>query len=319
MDDHIVNQLFTTYSIVARDPETGAFGVAVQTHQMSVGAVVPWAQTGVGAIATQSLSNIRFGPLGLAMLEEGVAASQVIEALVATDTQAHYRQVAAVDARGQAAAWTGSGCIAEAGHHVGDGFSAQANMMYRDGVIPAMAAAYEGSREAFELRLMAALHAAQDAGGDIRGMQSAALLIVPGLEEINEPGYTRRSPFDLRVDEHPDPLGELDRLVRFRRAQLLSRRGHQAVDAGDLDEALKIWAAARAIAPELEEMAYWQALKLADDREEIEAAAAILAPMLQMDERREAWLDLINRLVDSGMVENESAARALWDAVKTGI
>ena len=175
-------ELNQTYSIVARDAATGQLGVAVQTHQMGVGRVVPWLLPGVGALATQSITNVRFGPLGLAILKEGLPAARVIRGLIGLDDRPKVRQVAVVDFQGEAAAWTGPGCIPEAGDRQGDGYSVQANMMTKPTVVQAMGEAYETATGDLASRLMAAMTAAQDEGGDIRGMQSAALKIVPGKD-----------------------------------------------------------------------------------------------------------------------------------------
>ena len=299
--------LFSTYSVVARDPETGDLGVAVQTHQMGVGRVVPWLLPGVGALATQSLANISFGPAGLALLREGVPAPQVVAALVASDSLAHRRQLAVVDAQGRAAAHTGAGCIAAAGHRVGEGYSVQANMMTNPTVVDAMAAAFEQVSGDLAQRMLAALAAAQAEGGDIRGMQSAALKVVPG--DAAQPAWAAR--YDLRVDEHDNPLAELARLARLRRAQLADARGHEALQAGDRAGALALWAQARAQAPELEELAFWQALALADAHADVDGAAAILRPALANDPRRDHWLDLIQRLSVCGLIEREGAGEDL--------
>ncbi len=303
--------LFSTYSITARDPETGELGVAVQTHQMCVGHVVPWLLPGVGALAAQSLSNISFGPLGLALLRAGVPAPHVVAALVASDGQAHRRQLAVVDAEGRAAAHTGAGCIAVAAHRLGAGYSVQANMMTNTTVVDAMAAAYEQASGDLAQRMLAALAAAQAEGGDIRGMQSAALKVVPG--DARQPAWAAR--YDLRVDEHDNPLAELARLARLRGAQLADQRGHEALNAGDRGGALALWAQARAQAPELEEMAFWQALALADDHADIAAAAAILRPALAADPRRDHWLDLIQRLSVCGLIAREGAGEDLLAAL----
>lgn len=303
--------LFSTYSIVARDPETGELGVAVQTHQMCVGAVVPWLLAGTGALATQASANISFGPVGLALLREGVPAPQVAAALVASDGLAHRRQFAVVDAQGRAAAHTGAGCIAAAGHRTGAGYSVQANMMTNPTVTDAMAAAYEQASGDLAQRMLAALAAAQAEGGDIRGMQSAALRVVSG--DAGQPEWSSR--YDLRVDEHDNPLAELARLARLRGAQLTDRRGYEALNAGDRSGALALWAQARAQAPELEEIAFWQALALADDHADVEAAAAILRPVLAADPRRDHWLDLIQRLSVCGLIEREGAGEDLLAAL----
>jgi uncharacterized Ntn-hydrolase superfamily protein len=295
--------LFSTYSIVARDPETGALGVAVQTHQMSVGRLVPWLLPGVGALATQSLVNVSFGPMGLAMLREGCSAERVVAGLVASDENAHRRQLAVVDAQGRAAAHTGSGCIAEAQHHVGEGYSVQANMMTRSTVIPAMVKAYESASGDIAQRMVAALEAAQAEDGDIRGMQSAALKVVSG--DKNDAEW--RTLYDLRVDEHETPVIELARLVRLRHAQTIDERGYQNLKDGNRAAALTLWAQARAEAPELEELAFWQAVQLADSHADIKAAAEILRPALANDPRRKHWIDLIQRLGVCGLIEREGA------------
>jgi uncharacterized Ntn-hydrolase superfamily protein len=307
--DH--TQLLSTYSIVARDAETGQLGVAVQTHQMSVGRLVPWLIPGIGAVATQSLVNISFGPMALTMLREGVHAAHVIAALAASDENANRRQVAVVDGQGNAAAWTGQGCIAEAAHHVGEGYSVQANMMSHPTVVPAMAAAYENATGDLATRMLAALQAAEAEGGDIRGMQSAALVVVPGDKNVPE----WRTDYDLRVDEHAAPLNELVRLARLRHAQITDEAGSRALEAGERDSALDHWTKARREAPELEELAFWQALKLADEHSDIEAAASILRPVLARNPRRAHWIELIRRLQQCGLITRENAGDELIAAL----
>ncbi len=305
-------EFHTTYSIVARDPETGQFGVAVETHQMCVGRAVPWLLPGVGAVATQSLTNMSFGPLGLAMLAQGVGAKEVIAGLIASDPGADRRQVAAVDAKGEAAAWTGTGCIAEAGHHVGQGYSVQANMMTRPTVIAAMRDAFERASGDLAQRMMVTLQAAQAEDGDIRGMQSAALVVVPGQRGLPE---RENRIYDLRVDEHANPVTELARLVRLRGANLLDSEGHKALDAGERDRALSLWEEARQRAPEMEEMAFWQAATLADKPGDVQTAAAILRPALAGNDRREHWLDLLRRLEACKLLERAGAAEELIQAL----
>ncbi len=289
---------FSTYSIVARDPHTGELGVAVQTHQMCVGSVVPWLRPGLGALATQASVNIRFGPLGLALLEEGIEPERVIAALVASDAGADRRQVAVVDAQGRAAAWTGEKCIAEASHHVGEGYSVQANMMTRPTVVPAMAEAYERTSGDLAARMLAALQAAQAEDGDIRGMQSAALKIVSG--DRSQPAWD--AIYDLRVDEHDSPLDELARLIRLRRAAVLDERGFDLLNAGNSTEALALWQQAREMAPEMEELPFWQAMNAADELGDVEQAVALLHPAFERDPRRAEWVDLIRRLEACEMI-----------------
>ena len=192
-----------TYSIVARDAETGEMGVAVQSHWFSVGAIVPWAEAGVGAVATQSFVEPSYGPLGLELMRMGRSASEALRALVSTDADEAVRQVAMVDANGIVAAHTGARAIDAAGHHVGVGYSTQANMMENATVWDAMSRAYESSTGDLAERLLAALEAAQAVGGDIRGKQSAALIVVSG-EPTGTPWIDRR--FDLRIEDHPTPV-----------------------------------------------------------------------------------------------------------------
>ncbi|HVO70902.1 MAG TPA: DUF1028 domain-containing protein [Aggregatilineaceae bacterium] len=302
---------FSTYSIAARDAETGQLGVAVQTHQMCVGWIVPWLLPGVGAVATQAHVNVSFGPVALAMLREGVSAPKIVDALVASDPDAHRRQVAVVDARGQVGAWTGTGCIPEADHHIGQGYSVQANMMTNPTVVPAMAAAFESATGDLAQRMLAALQAAQAEGGDIRGMQSAALKIVPGDATKSD----WETDYDLRVDEHDTPVQELARLVRLRNAQLLDERGFRAFEQGQRDQALADWAKARAQAPELGEIPFWQAAVLADKTADVQTAVRILRPALANDPRRGHWIDLLSRMQTCGMLEREGAAEELIKAL----
>jgi uncharacterized Ntn-hydrolase superfamily protein len=249
--------------------------------------------------------------MALSMLRESLPALRIIDALVASDPGAHRRQVAVVDREGHAAAWTGDNCIPEAHHHVGEGYSVQANMMTNNTVIPAMTAAFEKATGDLAQRMLAALRAAQAEDGDIRGMQSAALKIVPG--DINKPAWT--VDYDLRVDEHENPVEELARLVRLRHAQIAEERGYEALEQNDIDQALAAWAAARAEAPELEELAFWQAVTLADKTADAQTAAGILRPPLAHDPRRAQWIDLIRRLETCGLIERKGTAQELIQAM----
>ncbi len=199
-----------TYSIVARDPDTGELGVAVQTRSFAVGAAVPWAEPGLGAVATQSFTERSYGPLGLELLRIGRTPEEALAGLVAADAHHQVRQVGMVDAEGRAAAHTGEHCIPEAGHLPGDGFTVQANMMRSADVWPAMAEAFRTAPGSLPQRLLAALDAAEAAGGDFRGRQAAAMLVVEG-EPSGKPWDARV--IDVRVDDHPDPVAELRRLV----------------------------------------------------------------------------------------------------------
>jgi uncharacterized Ntn-hydrolase superfamily protein len=212
-----------TYSIVARDPETGELGVAVQTGTFGVGRGVPWAEAGVGAVATQSYTERSYGPFGLELMKAGRSAEQALAGLVASDPQERFRQAGMVDSEGRSAAHTGAGCVRECGHLVGDGYSVQANMMARDTVWGAMAAAYEAAAGTLARRLLAALEAAEAEGGDFRGAQSAALLVVEA-EPSGFPWKGRVS--DIRVEDHLDPVGELRRLLDMEEDYRAERSDH---------------------------------------------------------------------------------------------
>ncbi len=220
--------LVHTFSIVARDAESGRIGVAVQSHWFSVGPIVPWAEPGVGAVATQSLVEVSYGPRGLALMRQGLSAPEALEQLLAEDPDREVRQVAMIDARGRVAVHTGKLCIAEAGHITGDQFSAQANLMLNDKVWGAMAEAYGSATGDLTGRLLAALDAAQAVGGDIRGQQSAAILVVDGVK--SDSAWAHKV-VDLRVEDHPLPLTELRRLVKLNHAYDLANRGDEFVAA----------------------------------------------------------------------------------------
>ena len=248
-----------TYSIVARDPETGELGVAVQSHWFSVGSTVPWAEAGVGAVATQSFVDPSYGKLGLELMRAGRGAPESLAGLLAADSASQVRQVGMIDARGRVAAHTGEKCISAAGHIVGENFSVQANMMEKDTVWPAMARAFRETKGDLAERMLAALEAAEAQGGDIRGRQSAALIVVSG-KASGRPWADRR--FDLRVDDHPAPLKELRRLVTLQRAYNLMNEGDLALERNDTQAALKAYSAAEALVPDNAEMVFWHAVSL---------------------------------------------------------
>jgi len=315
MPDFHYTDLFSTYSIVARDAETGQMGVAVQTHQMSVGRVVPWVAPGYGVMATQSLTNISFGPMALEMLQQKMSAPQIIASLVAGDPMENRRQMAVVDAKGNAAAHTGDGCIAHAGHYVGEGYSVQANMMTNTTVIDAMKETYESTTGDLAQRMIATLEAAQAEDGDIRGMQSAAIRIVSG--DVHD--FSWNTLYDLRVDEHEIPVTELARLVRLRRAQHMDQDAQRFIIQGEREQGLALWEEARRLAPELEELGYWQAVTLLDRKpydDAVELAAQIFHESFTDDERREHWIDLTRRLEDCGLIERIGAVDEFFDALK---
>jgi uncharacterized Ntn-hydrolase superfamily protein len=250
-----------TYSIVARDAETGRFGIAVQSHYLGVGPVVPWLEAGVGAVATQASVNISFGPMGLEMLRAGLAADAVVAALVASDELARVRQLGVVDREGRAAAHTGLECIPACGHLVRDGFTVQGNLLERDSCWPAMAAAYErGMAEGapFVERLLRAMEAAEVEGGDVRGRQSAALMVV---EAEPQAAPWRGRLMDLRIEDHPDPVPELRRIVTMQLAYNLLDDEGDAAKAGT--SAAERYELARQMSPDAYELAFWRGVELA--------------------------------------------------------
>jgi uncharacterized Ntn-hydrolase superfamily protein len=294
-----------TYSIVARDPETGRFGVAVQSHYLGVGPVVPWLEAGVGAIATQASVNISFGPMGLEMLRAGQPAEAVVAALVAGDEQAQVRQLGVVDAQGRSAAHTGSDCIPACGHMVRDGFTVQGNLLERDSCWPAMAAAYEaGLAEGapFVERLLRAMEAAEAEGGDVRGRQSAAIMIVSA--ELQQAPWRGRL-MDMRIEDHPDPVPELRRIVSMQLAyNLLDDEGDAAAGAS----AAERYAQARKLSPDAYELVFWRGVTLASEGD-IDGGRRELQIAFAADPR---WRTTLEHLAQVGReVTPELAARLL--------
>jgi len=287
-----------TYSIVARDPATGELGVAVQSHWFSVGAVVPWAEAGVGAIATQSFVDPAYGKLGLDLMRAGKGAPDALRSLVAGDEGRDVRQVAMIDSRGNVTAHTGAKCIEAAGHFVGKDYSVQANLMLNDKVWPAMSRAFETTKGDLAERMMAALEAAQEAGGDIRGKQSAALVVVAGKSS----GKTWADRiFDLRVDDHAEPLKELRRLLMLGRAYNHMNAGDLAVERKDNEAALVEYAVAEKLVPDNAEMIYWHAVALVN-MNRVEESLPLFRKVFAMDH---SWVTLTPRLVKSGLVPND--------------
>ena len=283
------DQIAHTYSIVARDPDTGQLGVAVQSHYFSVGSVVTWAEAGVGAVATQSLSDPAYGKLGLDMMRAGKSAPDTLAGLVASDSMQAVRQVAMVDAQGQVAAHTGQFAISEAGHLTGDGFSVQANMMLKNSVWSAMAEAYRGAKGELVDRFLAALDAAEAEGGDIRGRQSAAILIVEA-KSTGRPWID--TTFDLRVDDAPEPLVEIRRLVAIRRAYIHMRLGNEAAQRIDLETTEREFTAAERLIGDNPEMRYWHGIALLQ-LGKIDDGLAILKEVGRRDRK---WIELTLRL-----------------------
>ena len=287
-----------TYSIVARDPRTGEMGVAVQSHWFSVGSIVSWAEAGVGAVATQSFVDPSYGRNGLDLMRGGASAEEALKSLLAKDEGRDVRQVALIDARGRVAAHTGAKCIEAAGDQAGADYSVQANMMANARVWPAMARAFESARGDLAERMLAALDAAEAAGGDIRGRQSAALVVVKG-ESTGKPWADRT--FDLRVDDHPEPLKELRRLVRLQRAYNHMNAGDAAVERKDHEAALREYAAAGRLVPGNLEMVYWHAVALVNMKRTDEALP-LFRRVFAADPN---WRTLTPRLVKSGILPDD--------------
>jgi uncharacterized Ntn-hydrolase superfamily protein len=297
-----------TYSIVARDPATGQLGVAVQSHWFSVGSSVTWAEAGVGAVATQSFVDPAYGLRGLELMKSGLSAEQALAALVEVDEGRAVRQVAFVDAAGNVATHTGASCIESAGQYVGDSFSVQANMMLDDTIVPAMRQAYEAAQGDLAERLLQALEAAQAAGGDIRGRQSAAMLIVKG-ESTGRPWADRV--LELRIEDHPDPLVELRRLLTVHRAYEHMNAGDVAVEHGDLERAMTEYNAAAELLPSSLEVQYWAAITLATSGE-IEQALPTFRQVFAADSN---WIGLTRRLIKPGIIPDTPEGRALVERI----
>jgi uncharacterized Ntn-hydrolase superfamily protein len=278
-----------TYSIVARDPETGEMGVAVESHYFAVGAVVTWAEAGVGVVATQALADPAYGKLGLDLMRAGKSAPDTLAGLVASDPANAVRQVAMVDAQDRVAAHTGASAIAEAGHIIGEGFSVQANMMLRPTVWPAMAEAYQSAKGELVDRLLAVLDAAEAEGGDIRGRQSSAILVVAG-KSTGRPWFD--TIYNLRVDDSPEPLVEIRRLVAVARAYIHMRCGRSAMEQGDFDTLDREFEAASRLIGDNPEMRFWHAIALLAAGK-IEQGIAILREIAAHDRN---WITLALRL-----------------------
>src|SRR4026207_931908 len=311
-----------TFSIVARDPNTGELGVAVQSHWFSVGSIVAWAEAGVGAIATQSFVDPSYGKNGLDLMRNGKTAPDTLKELLAKDDGREVRQVAMIDAQGRVDAWTGKNDIQAAGHIVGKNFSVQANLMLNDKVWPAMARAFESAKGDLADRMLAALDAAQAGGGDIRGGQPAALGVVPR----QTPGQARGGDirgrqsaalivvtgkptgqawkdrtFDLRVDDSPQPLVELRRLVKLQRAYNHMNAGDLAVEKKDNEGALREYGAAEKLVPNNAEMIYWHAVALVN-MGRVEESLPLFRKVFAMDRN---WITLTPRLPKSGLLPDD--------------
>lgn len=288
-----------TFSIVARDPQTGQMGVAVQSHWFSVGSLVSWGEAGVGVVATQSMVDPSYGPLGLELMRAGRSAPDTLAGLLTADRGREHRQVAMLDVTGAVAAHTGAQCIAEAGHIAGEGFSVQANMMLRPTVWPAMAEAFRQSSGNLADRLVRALEAAQAQDGDIRGMQSAALLVV-SARSTGRPWQDRL--IDLRVEDATDPIGGLRRLVHVQSAYQHMNHGDDLLAEGKVEAALHAYQTAAAMEPSIAELPFWQAVTLAD-LGQWEKAEPLFRQVFAQDPN---LAELAQRLPPAGLLRNDT-------------
>ena len=288
----------STYSIVALDAETGQLGVAVQSHWFSVGTVVPWAKAGVGAVATQSIAEPSYGPKGLALMEKGTPADEALQSLLAKDIGKNVRQVAMVDAQGNVGVHTGSRCISHASHLTGKNYSVQANIMAKSTVPSAMVQAFESTTGDLAERMLAALDAAETEGGDLRGRQSAAMLVVSG-EPTGDP-WTDRI-VDLEVADHENPLIELRRLLRISQAYRHAQRGDEYMEKNEMDSALQEYSAATKLYPENPELPFWTAVTLAQTGE-LEKALLIFNDVFS---RNGNLRELVPRIVQAGFLTVE--------------
>ena len=287
-----------TYSIVARDPATGQMGVAVQSHWFSVGSTVPWAEAGVGVVATQAIAEVSYGPLGLQYLNNGKHPKETLQLLLNNDDGRDVRQVAIMDTKGEVATHTGVNCIGEAGHVVGNQFSVQANMMLKDTVWQAMATGYENAKGELADRMLAALEAGQKEGGDVRGMQSAAMVIVEGTKSATP---WRQNTLELRVEDNPQPLQELKRLITIERAYDCMNNGDALLADGKTAEAFESYDQAAKLAPEIDELQFWQATTLAaTDR--LDKALPIFKHIFEINPN---WAVLLRRLPKSGLFKDD--------------
>jgi uncharacterized Ntn-hydrolase superfamily protein len=289
-----------TYSIVARDPGTGQLGVAVQSHWFSVGQLVPWARAGVGAVATQSFVDVRYGRTGLELMAAGVPADTALVQLLKADPSPGVRQVGMIDAQGRIAQHTGRQCIQYAGHLSGENFAVQANLMMTAGVPEAMAVAYRKTHGTLAERMLVALEAAQALGGDLRGKQSAAILVVPG-EPGERPGDERL--VDLHIEDHPTPLKELRRLLKLHTAYHHMNLGDHALESNDVEGALAHYGQAEALVPGNVEMKFWHAVALVNAGR-VPESLPLFTYIFHEDSD---WRELVPRLVDAGLLQADPA------------
>lgn len=296
-----------TYSIVAYDQETGELGVAVQSHWFSVGSLVPWAKAGVGAVATQSFVKVEYGPEGIRKMESGMSAEEALSSLLKEDEGESVRQVAMIDVNGSVAAHTGDKCIYAAGHRVGENYSVQANLMEKETVWEAMAYTFENAKGDLANKMMSALEAAEREGGDIRGKQSAAMLIVSG----NPTGIPWKDVvMDIRVDDHAEPLKELKRLIRIHRAYQHANKGDHYLEKEEIEKALTEYEKASEYYPENPELPYWSAVTLAS-KGKLDQALPIFLDSFNREPRLR---ELTPRLVNSGLLpDNKEILRQIME------
>jgi uncharacterized Ntn-hydrolase superfamily protein len=289
-----------TYSIVAMDRETGELGAAVQSHWFSVGSSVIWAESGIGAVCTQSFIEASYGPLGLELMRAGKTAEEALAGLLKADKFEAVRQVGMIDSQGRAAAHTGKSCIPEAGHFVGDGYSCQANLMLKNTVWNAMAKAFENTQGELVDRLMAALEAAQGEGGDIRGKQSAAIIVVKGK---SSGAWWKDRIYDLRVEDHADPLVELKRLIRLNKAYNFMNKGDELLTENKVEEAMRSYTRAMEMYPDNAEMVFWPAVTLASTGK-VEESLPLFKKVFAIDQN---WAILVPRLPQVGQLPKDKA------------
>ena len=294
-----------TYSIVAIDTKSGLMGVGVQSHYFSVGSVVPWVESGKGAVATQAMVDVSYGPRGLGLMSLGLSSTKALNCLLDEDSLPDTRQVAFLDTNGKVDVHTGASCIPEAGDHIGDGFSCQANMMKNDTVWDAMAESFESSKgEPLDQRILSAMRSAENEGGDIRGRQSAAI-VISKIERSNKPWQDRL--IDLRVEDNEWPLDELERLLRLSKAYRKADEGEDLMGLGDVDGAFGHYENASCICPENMEIMFWRAVTLAQAGED-EKAGEIFRNVFS---REPHWRELLSRLTRCDMFDEDMAEHYL--------
>jgi len=297
-----------TYSIVARDPKTGEMGVAVQSHYFSVGSVVTWARAGVGAVATQAMVDMRYGPLGLDLMSAGKSAPEALESLLGSDPKRETRQVAMVDSRGGVAAHTGSKCLPHAGHALGRGFSCQGNIMRSPRVWRSMKRRFEENESApLPERMVSALEAAEEEGGDMRGKQSAAILVVG---KDTKPAYWDGKVVELRIEDHPEPVPELKRLLRYQRGYDWVSRGDDLLTSENYGGALAAYRRGLAIVPEVLELRYWVGLSLLKSGRRKEG----IEMLRNVFDQERAWAGLLKATLRQKSISlSPSVIRALFE------